>query len=60
MVAHVGYSVAGQLRGQMALCAVCTVHIETRNAGFLVESQNQGRQFVSGLTLQPLGRFSLV
>jgi hypothetical protein len=30
-------------------CAVCTVHVETRSAGFLVEPQNQGRRFVSGL-----------
>jgi hypothetical protein len=29
--------------------AVCTVHVETKSAGFLVEPQNQGRQFVSGL-----------
>jgi hypothetical protein len=26
------------------LCAVCTVHKETRRVGFLVEPQNQGRQ----------------
>jgi hypothetical protein len=30
-------------------CEVCTVHVETMSAGFLVEPQNQGRQFVSGL-----------
>jgi hypothetical protein len=72
MIAQVGYSVAGQSRGQVALCAVCTVHIETRSAGFLVEPQNQGRRFVSdlvskplerfvsGLVSKPLGRFSLV
>jgi hypothetical protein len=34
-----------------------TVHVETRSAGFLVEPQNQGRQFVSGLTSKPLGWF---
>jgi hypothetical protein len=57
MVAQVGYSVAGRSRGQVALCAVCTVHVETRSAGFLVEPQNQGRRFVSSLALKPLGWF---
>jgi hypothetical protein len=57
MVAQVGYSVAGRLRGRVTLCAVCTVHVETRSMGFLVEPQNQGRQFVSGLASKPLGRF---
>jgi hypothetical protein len=57
MVAHIGYSVAGRSRGQVASCAVCTVHVETRSAGFLVEPQNQGRWFVSGLATKPLGRF---
>jgi hypothetical protein len=57
MVAQVGYSVAGQPRGRVAPCAVCTVHVEMRSAGFLVESQNQGRQFMSGLASKPLGRF---
>jgi hypothetical protein len=37
MVAQVGYLVAGQLRGQVAPCAVCTVHVEMRSVGFLVE-----------------------
>jgi hypothetical protein len=41
----------------VASCAVCTVHVETRSAGFLVEPQNQGRWFVSGLATKPLGRF---
>jgi hypothetical protein len=36
MVAQVGYSVAGRSRGQVALCAVCTVHMEMRSASFLV------------------------
>jgi hypothetical protein len=45
MVAQVGYSVAGRSRDRVAPCAVCTVHVETRSAGFLVEPQNQGRQF---------------
>jgi hypothetical protein len=46
MVAQVGYSVAGRLRGRVASCAVCTSHIETRSVGFLVEPQNQGRRFL--------------
>jgi hypothetical protein len=49
MVAQVGYSVTGRSRGRVAPCAVCTVHMEMRSVGFLVEPQNQGRQFVSGL-----------
>jgi hypothetical protein len=60
MVAHVGYSVAERSRGQVAPCVVYTWHMETRSASFLVEPQNQGRRFVSGLTSKPLGRFSLV
>jgi hypothetical protein len=36
---------------------VCTVHVEMRSVGFLVEPQNQGIRFVSGLTSKPLGRF---
>jgi hypothetical protein len=42
MVAQVGYSVAERSRGQVVLCAVCTVHVETSSVGFLVEPQNQG------------------
>jgi hypothetical protein len=57
MVAQVGYSVAGRSTGRVAPCAVCTWHVETRSAGFLVEPQNQGRRFVSGLASQPLGWF---
>jgi hypothetical protein len=60
MVAQVGYSVAERSRGRVAPCAVCTWHVETRSTGFLVEPQNQGRQFVSGLASKPLGRFSPV
>jgi hypothetical protein len=60
MVAQVGYSVARRSGGQVTLCAVCTVHMEIRSAGFLVESQNQGRRFVSDLASKPLGRFSLI
>jgi hypothetical protein len=57
MVAQVGYSVAGLLRGQVASCAVYTVHVETRSAGFLVEPENQGRRFVSGLVSKLFRRF---
>jgi hypothetical protein len=53
--AQVGYSVVGRLRGQVTLCVVCTMHEETRSAGFLVEPQNQNRRFVGGLALKPLG-----
>jgi hypothetical protein len=60
MVAPVGYSVAARSRGRAASCAVCTWHVETRSADFLVEHQSQGRRFVSGLASKPLGRFSLV
>jgi hypothetical protein len=31
--------------------------METMSAGFLVEPQNQGWQFVSGLASKPLGQF---
>jgi hypothetical protein len=41
----------------MTLCAVCTMHMETRSASFLIEPQNQGRQFVNGLASKPLGWF---
>jgi hypothetical protein len=57
MVTQVVYSVAGQSRGRVAPCAVCSVHVEMRRAGFLVEPQNQGRRFVSGLASKPLGWF---
>jgi hypothetical protein len=60
MVAQVGYSVAERSRGQVALCAVCTVHVETRSAHFMVEPQNQGRRFMNDLASKQLGRFSLV
>jgi hypothetical protein len=40
MVAQVGYSVAGRSRGPATPCVVCTVHVEMRSAGFLVEPQN--------------------
>jgi hypothetical protein len=57
MVAQVGYSVVGRSRGRVAPCVVYTVHVETTSAGFLVEPQNQGRRFVSGLASKPLGWF---
>jgi hypothetical protein len=57
MVTHVEYSVAGRSRGQVVLCAVCTVHVEMRSTSFLVEPQNQCRWFVSGLASKPLQRF---
>jgi hypothetical protein len=60
MVAQVGYSVVGWSRGQVAPCAVCTWHVETRSATFLVEPQNQGLRFVSGLASKPLRQFSPV
>jgi hypothetical protein len=56
----VGYSVAGRSRAQVMLCVVCTVHEETRSAGFLVWPQNQGRWFVSGLASKSMGQFLLV
>jgi hypothetical protein len=52
MVAQVGYSVVGRSRGRVAPCAVCTGHVETRSAGFLVEPQNQGGGGFSGLVLK--------
>jgi hypothetical protein len=57
MVTQVGYSVARRSGGRVTPCAVYTMHEETRSACFLVEPQNQGRRFVSGLALKPLGRF---
>jgi hypothetical protein len=54
MVAQVGYSVAGRSRGRVTLCAVCTWHVETRSARFLVEPQNKGRRFMSGLASKPV------
>jgi hypothetical protein len=33
--------------------------VKTRSVGFLVEPQNQGRQFVSGLAWKPLGWFHI-
>jgi hypothetical protein len=55
--AQVEYSVTERSRGRVMLCAVCTIHEETRSASFLIEPQNQGRRFVSGLASRLLGRF---
>jgi hypothetical protein len=41
----------------VAPCAVCTVHVEMRSVGFLVEPQNQDRRFVSRLASKPLRWF---
>jgi hypothetical protein len=41
----------------VTLCAVCTVQKEMMSAGFLVEPQNQGRRFASGLASKQLGQF---
>jgi hypothetical protein len=60
MVTPVRYSVARRSGGRVTLCAVCTVHEVTRSICFLVEPQNQGRRFISGLASKPLGQFSLV
>jgi hypothetical protein len=54
------YSVAGRSRGRVAPCAVCTVHVETRSACFLVEPQNHGRRFINDLASKPAGWFSPV
>jgi hypothetical protein len=55
MIAQVGYSVVGRSGGQVMLCVICTVHKEMRSVCFLVEPQNQGRRFVSGLASKSLG-----
>jgi hypothetical protein len=39
MVAQVRYSVAERSRGRVAPCVVCTWHVETISAGFLIEPQ---------------------
>jgi hypothetical protein len=57
MVAQVGYSVARRSGGRVMLYAVCTMHEVMRSMSFLVEPQNQGRRFVSGLTSKLLERF---
>jgi hypothetical protein len=52
MVAQVGYFVAGRSRGRVTPCVVCTWHVETRSACFLVEPQNQGGGGFPGLGLK--------
>jgi hypothetical protein len=39
-------------------CAVCTVHMMTRSPCFLVEPQNHGLRFASGLASKQLGQVS--
>jgi hypothetical protein len=60
MITQVGYSVVEQSRGRVASCAVYIVHVEMRSVGFLVEPQNQGRRFVSGLISNHSDGFSSV
>jgi hypothetical protein len=55
--AQVEYLVPGWSGGHVTQCAVCTMHVETRSVDFLVEPQNQGRLFISGLASKPLGQF---
>jgi hypothetical protein len=54
---RVGYSMVGRSGGRVIPCAVCTVHVEIRSTSFLVEPQNQDRQFDSDLASKPLGHF---
>ena len=58
MITQVEYSVVGRSRDRVTPCAVCTVHVETRSAGFLVEPQNQGRTVSSGLGSKPAATVS--
>jgi hypothetical protein len=44
--AQVGYLVAERSRGQMTLCAIYTMHKETRSTSFLVWPQNKGQRFL--------------
>jgi hypothetical protein len=66
MVQRIGNDRTGGVLGGRAIkrlvvpCAVCTVHMETMSVSFLIEPQNHGRQFVSGLASKPLERFSPV
>jgi hypothetical protein len=53
--ARVGYSVAGRSRDRLTPCTICTVHVETRSAGFFIEPQNQG--WISWLSLKTKVRF---
>jgi hypothetical protein len=66
LVQRTGDDCTGRVLGGRAVersgGAVCDLHlhVETRSARFLVEPQNQGPRFVSGLVSKPLGRFSPV
>jgi hypothetical protein len=60
MIVQVRYSVVGRSGGRVTPCVICTVHKETSGADFLVEAQNRGQRFVSGLASKPLGYFSAV
>jgi hypothetical protein len=52
---HTGWVLGGgRSRGRVVPCAVCTMDMETRRAGFMVNPQNQGRRFVSGLASKPV------
>jgi hypothetical protein len=51
--AQVGYSVVERSGGRVTLCAVCTMHMETRSAGFLVEPQNRGVTSSTGFLVEP-------
>jgi hypothetical protein len=42
----------------VAPCVVYAWHVESRSTGFLVEPQNQDRQFVSGLASKPVATVS--
>jgi hypothetical protein len=53
---HTGWVFGSRaVESRVVPCAVCSWHVETRSVGFLVEPQNQGRRFVSGLASKPLG-----
>jgi hypothetical protein len=40
MITQVGYSVVGRSGGQVTPYVVCTVHMETGSADFLIEPKN--------------------
>jgi hypothetical protein len=52
MVAQIGYSVAERSRGQVTLCAVCTMHVETRSGEWF--DLKTIRTVFAGLTLKPV------
>jgi hypothetical protein len=51
--------VTGRSRGRVTLCAVCTMHVETRSTSFLIEPQNQGGVGFSGFGIKT-GSYDLV